>query len=562
MSDNDCTNLEAAAARLEDAILFSEIPRTTKLFSDFLYDYSRVARFYSGAGRAGSPILETARAAGKRDFDRGRVTDALERFNRRAGSPDLSFARIEALRKPGTVAVVTGQQAGLFTGPLYTIHKALTAIKLARCLTEAGVEAVPVFWIATEDHDYDEVNHCRLLDSEGRLREVRYEACERPPDVPVGRITLCPNISEKIGELVALLPDSEFKAGIERDLRESYVAGSGFGDGFASLLARLFRNHGVVLLDPMDDELRRAAAPLYRSAIDKSRDIAAALAKRSAELERAGYHAQIHVSADMVPLFMLEKGRRVALVDQGDRFVLKGLDRSYTKEELLSLVSSRPELFSPSVALRPVVQDFLLPTAAYIGGPAEIAYFAQLGAVYETLDRPLPCVLPRASITIKEPRHQKVLEKHGLRLQDFYDGLHPVVKKVVEQGIDRETANIFADTERVFKEQLDKLESALRQSDRTLAASLDRTREKVHYQVDHLRTRFVHASAHREEATYRQLERAFVTLYPDKNLQERELNVYSFLSRYGPGLLDQLYNAVDVGYSNHKLVAIKGGPST
>jgi uncharacterized protein YllA (UPF0747 family) len=202
------------------------------------------------------------------------------------------------------------------------------------------------------------------------------------------------------------------------------------------------------------------------------------------------------------------------------------------------------------------VQDFLLPTAAYIGGPAEIAYFAQLRAVYETLGRQEPCVLPRASLTLIEARHRKTLTRYGLELGDFFEGLHPAVTKVVEQSLDRDTSNQFDETKQLFNEQLDKLEQALKRTDATLAASLERAREKVLYQIEHLRTRFVHARAHREETTFRQVERAFTTLMPNKNLQERELNVYYFLSRYGPPLIGELYNAADIGYSNHKLVYV------
>src|SRR5262249_36331831 len=158
--------------------------------------------------------------------------------------------------------------------------------------------------------------------------------------------------------------------------------------------------------------------------------IAEALVARSKELEAAGYHAQIHVSEDMVPLFIMDDGRRVALINQGESFAIKGGDRKFTKAELAELSKKSPNCFSPNVTLRPVVQDFLLPTAAYIGGPAEIAYFAQLRAVYEVLGRPDPCVLPRASFTLVEGRHQKTMRKFGLELRDFFDGLHAAVTKV------------------------------------------------------------------------------------------------------------------------------------
>ncbi len=558
MSEADCGNLEAAAEHLKDALRFTEIPRTSGLFNDFLYDYEKVARFYTDRGRTISPLAEHARRVGAQEFDRERVANALERINRRAGSPDLTFEHIEMLRRPGSVAIVTGQQAGLFTGPLYTIHKALTVIKLAACLREQGIEAVPVFWIASEDHDYEEVNHTRLVDRDGHLTSVRYEPEGRKPDVPVGRVLIDSGISKSIDEFLAQLPPSEFTPEIERDLRESYSEGAGFAEAFARLMARLFKDYGVVLMDPLDEELKQVVAPLYSKAIEKSSEIAEALVERSRELERAGYHAQVHVSEDMTPLFIMNDDRRLAMTQSEGRFYVKGADRSFDKEELVELARRCPNCFSPNVTLRPVVQDFLLPTAAYIGGPAEIAYFAQIRAVYETLERELPCVLPRASFTIIEGRHQKTLKKHNLELKDFFEGLHPAITKVVEQSLDRDTANAFAETERMLAEHLDKLEASLRRADQTLSASIKRARAKIIYQIEHLRTQFIHASARREETVFRQVERAYATLLPDKNLQERELNVYYFLSRYGHSLIDELYRAAEIGYSNHKLVYIGG----
>src|SRR5437660_5162006 len=224
----DCKDLEAAADMMTDALRFTEIPRTSRLFNDFLYDYSKVARFYTNYGRSVEPLADHARRIGVQEFDRKRVPDALERINRRAGSSELTFKHIEMLRRPGSVAIVTGQQAGLFTGPLYTIHKALTVIKLARCLRDQGVEAVPVFWIATEDHDYEEVNHCKVVDREGHLAQIRYEASGHKADEPVGSVSLCPAINQTIDELVARIAPSEFMPALERDLRESYAEGVGF----------------------------------------------------------------------------------------------------------------------------------------------------------------------------------------------------------------------------------------------------------------------------------------------------------------------------------------------
>jgi bacillithiol synthase len=561
IKDPDCKNLEAASHKLQDALRFTDIPRMSKLFTDFLYDYEKVAQFYTDFGRTVSPLAEHARQVGAQEFDRDRVADALERINRKAGSPELTFQHIEMLRRNGSVAIVTGQQAGLFTGPLYTIHKALTVIKLAKCLREQGVEAVPVFWIASEDHDYEEVNHTRLIDLEGNLQTVRYEPQNRPLEVPVGKIELDEGINAALDQFIAQLPPSEFLQEIENDLRESYKPGTGFAEAFAKLMARIFKDYGVVLLDPGDEGLKQVAAPLYAKAIEKSTEIASALVERSAALVKAGYHAQVNTAEDMVPLFIIDEGRRVALTERDRRFQVKGSSRTFEKDELAQLALRCPNCFSPNVTLRPVVQDYLLPTAAYIGGPAELAYFAQIRAVYEILERPAPCVLPRASFSIVEGRHQKTMEKYDLQLNDFFEGLHAAITKVVETSLDRSTAEAFAETEKVFNEQLNRLEESLHQADPTLADSLKRSREKVLYQIEHLRTRFIHASARREETTFRQVERAYTTLMPNKNFQERELNAFYFLARYGQSLIDELYDAADVGFSNHRLLYVGGAAS-
>src|SRR5262249_35345849 len=331
---------------------------------------------------------------------------------------------------------------------------------------------------------------------------VKYEPEGHKPDTPVGRVQLCDGIARTIDVLISDLPRSEFAEGIEADLRECYAPGTGFAEAFAKIMARLFREYGVVLLDPLDEQLKEVASPLYAASLEQSAEIAKALVTRSAQLESAGYHAQVHVSEDMVPLFIMDDGRRVALTRQGDTFTIKGSERKFSKTELAELSRKCPNCFSPNVTLRPVVQDFLLPTAAYIGGPAEIAYFAQINAVYEVLGRVEPCVLPRASFTLVEGRHQKTMRKYGLELQDFFDGLHAAVTKVVERSLDRDTANRFAQTEKTLNEQLDQLEAALRKTDATLSESVQGARAKILYQLEHLRTKFVHSSARREEAIF------------------------------------------------------------
>ena len=537
-----------------ETIRFSEIPKTSQLFQDFLYDFNRVENFYEAGARDWEALIARSRRVASQEFNRDAVADVLLEQNRNAGAGEATFANIERLRQNDSVVVITGQQAGLFTGPLYTVFKALTAIKLAHELHKKGVNAIPVFWIAAEDHDFAEVNHTRLVNREGQLVTITYTACSPAEGKPVGAVTLKDGITENIDELIAALPESEFTPQLAADLRESYQPGTGFADAFGKMMMKLFGKFGVVLINPLDDRLKQIGGTIYSQAMQRAPEFAAALVKQSAALEAAGYHAQVYTSNESVPLFMMDEGRRTAMMQRDGHFYLKGREKQFLRDELLDTVHRCPACFSPNVTLRPIVQDFLLPTAIYIGGPAEIAYFAQLRAGYKLLGRIEPLVLSRASFTLLERRHAKTLSKNGLQFSDLFAGLNEVMTKIGEQSLDKETAATFDETERVFEAQLEKLQAALQKVDASLAAALKGGRTNVLSNIHRLRATYVKNVSQRDEAVRHQIERAFAVLYPNKGLQEREINVSYFLARYGYELLDRIYDEVTLEETGHQVL--------
>ncbi|MDQ3009905.1 MAG: bacillithiol biosynthesis cysteine-adding enzyme BshC [Acidobacteriota bacterium] len=538
-------------------IKFSDIPRTSKLYKDFLYDFSRVSQFYQPEGLDIASLTSRVAKVTAQTFARDAVADVLKEQNTSAGAGEATFANIERLRQSDSVVIITGQQAGLFTGPLYTIFKALTAIKLAEHLRTQGVNAVPMFWIAAEDHDFQEVNHTRLVNREGQLATITYTACSPKEGKPVGHVRLADGISENIDQLIAALPESEFVPRLAEDLRDSYQAGAGFADAFAKMIMKLFSQYGVVLINPLDDRFKHVSGEIYSRAMSNLPEFANRLVAASAQLETAGYHSQVYTSQEAVPLFMLDEGRRTAMVRREDgRFYLKGGEKSFAADEMLSTVLRCPNCFSPNVTLRPIVQDFLLPTLAYIGGPAEIAYFAQLRPNYSLLNRVEPVVLPRATFTLIEKRHAKTMAKYGIEFKDLFEGQESVLRKVVEQSLDNDSVRAFDETEKVIEEQLEKLRASLIAVDPTLGDALKGGREKILYQLSNLRTRFIHNRGKRDETSQQQIERLFAVLYPNKNLQEREINVAYFLARYGYDLIDRLYHEVEIGNNDHKLVLL------
>jgi bacillithiol biosynthesis cysteine-adding enzyme BshC len=539
----------------ENAISFGAIPKTSRLFNDFLYNFDRVGRFYEKGGRDVASLVERAKQISAQPFARDEVADVLAEQNQQAGAGAATFANIERLRQTDSVVVITGQQAGLFTGPLYTIFKALTAIKLAERLRGAGVNAIPMFWIAAEDHDFEEINHARLVNREGQLITITYTACSPKEGKPVGDVRLAEGIRDNINELLAALPESEFIPRLAEELRAAYQPGTNFGAAFGKLMMSWLGKFGVVLINPLDDRLKHIAGEIYARAFARTSDFAAQLVNESAALEAAGYHAQVFTSTEAVPLFMLDEGRRTALVRRDDgRIYLKGSEKSFAADELLETVKRCPNCFSPNVTLRPIVQDFLLPTVAYIGGPAEIAYFAQLRPNYELLNRVPPVVLPRASFSLIEKRHAKTLSKYNLTFADLFHGLEETRRKVIEGSLDANTAMIFEETEQVFEAQLEKLRASLLAVDPTLADALKGGREKILYQLQNLRTRFINNRGKRDETTVQQIERLFAVLYPNKGLQEREINFSYFLARYGYDLIDRLSEAITLDSPNHQLL--------
>lgn len=563
-AETACHSTPLAAGLRVETLPFDQVPQQTRLFLDYLRDPTALSRFYPEAVRFHYDLSARAeRVLGAYQTDRAALCDALERMNRGWGAGDQTLANIRVLREADCLTVVSGQQAGLFGGPLYTIYKALSAVKLAECMTQRGVKAVPVFWIATEDHDFAEVATAEFIDRDCALNSVSVPLEMHAEGSPVGCVALGKSINDTVESLLTALPQNEFGDDLERLLRDAYQPGRNYGEAFARVMTALTGKRGLILLDPLDSELKKQAAPLYAEAARRAHEIAIAIAKRSRELEASGYHAQVAPSENSFPLFLHdENGARHALTrtengkyrQKPDRQGRRSLADEYSAEELSDLALREPARFSPNVTLRAVVQDFLLPTAAYYGGAAEIAYFAQTSGVYRLLDRPVTPILHRASMTMVEKHTWRSLERYHIDLRDLFAGLDHVVARVVEEYLGKETSEAFDHTTTTFKKELDALQKQLRRVDPTLAGALDTGRRKINYQIDGLRTRFQRAQMARDEAVHRQLQRAFDLLYPNKALQERHINITSLLSRHGRYVVDWIYDAIDLGSNEHQVV--------
>lgn len=488
--------------------------------------------------------------------DREQLCTALTETNRRIDAGSKAFENIELLRDIDTVAVVTGQQAGLFTGPLYTIYKALSAVRLAKDLTSNGRKAVPVFWVATEDHDFDEVAETYVLDRNAEAVRLRYEPADVGKNVSVGEIKLDQTIVSVVDELFSRLPKSEFSAGIRDLLTTAYREGRGIGEAFGGTLAALFSNYGLVIIDPLEKGIKRLAAPIYKQAVSHADEIVAAIREQNRSLDSDGFHAQVLVEDDYFPLFLRdEEGKRTALRRTGDgAYRAKDGEHDFTTAELEQIAADEPERLSPGVMLRSVVQDHLLPTICYFGGAAEIAYFAQNSAAYTALKRPVTPIFHRQSFTVVESRQSRALERFRWDIRRLFDGKESAALAAAADVLSPKMAGIFADVEQRVNAELDRLDEALCESDVTLAANLATRRRKIIYHISTLRKKALLAETRKDETMMRQIDDLFNSLLPSGGLQERTLNVFSFINKHGFGFIDLLYNSVDLNDKGHRVV--------
>ena len=537
------------------SIPYTQIPRTSRLFTDYLYDYGRVSEFFSGHPFEAASFRNAARLIEYGSELRQQVVAVLKEQNQGFSSSEKTFESLKKLERPGCYTVVTGQQMGLFSGPVFAFYKALTAIKLARSLSSRGLEAVPIFWLATEDHDLEEVNHCFVQDRQGEPRRLDYPEQPPIPGARVGEVRLTDTVFRLQNDLRGILPDSAEVSGVFKLLAECYKPGESYGTAFGRLMARLFRNFGVVLMDPMDRRLHKLSAPVFRAAIQSAPELQRGLAERNRRLTEGGYHIQVRVTGSSSLLFVQENSRRTAMRLQGGNFVsAQGI--ACPPEDLLARLEQQPENFSPNVLLRPVMQDALLPTVAYVSGPSELAYLAQAGSVYQSVLGRMPVVFPRASFTVLDRPATRLLRKYGLQIPDVYAGKQSLREKMAMRFLPDGLTALFQKASSELEQNLEMIRKALGQVDPTLVDAAAGSARKMQYQLSGLERKAAAAVQSRTEQVERDASKLENTLYPQKTLQERLFSGISFLAWYGPQFLDQIYEAIPLHSSDHQLLSL------
>ena len=506
-----------------------ELPHTSKLIRDYLEKFSRLKPFYGHEPEYES-ITKFARNLEFPAERRHQVADVLRAQNVLFGSSPETAKNIDRLAN-GAVAVVSGQQVGLFGGPAFSFYKALTAIQAAESLTKDGIEAVPVFWMATEDHDVDEVRHVTWF-HEGELQRFELPQPEEN-GVPVGRIRLGSAIDELVRRAQPLLGET-----FGGYLHATYIPEATYGSAFAGLFARIFADFGLILLDPLDDRLHQIAAPILREALACRDQLNDDLLGRAKALEQAGYEPQVKVTSRSTLLFSLTSGKREVITAANGSFTSGAT--TLPREEWIDLVEAEPENFSPNAILRPVMQDYLLPTVAYFGGPSEIAYFAQSQVIYQKLLGRMPVLLPRADFTLVDPKGERLLKKYRLDVEEVWEGSESLRKRMYNSVVPKKLAREFDDNLHKMDKNLKKLHREIAKVDPTIQGTIARAEKRIRYQIEKLRHK-TGAALDRHEKQIEAHEKFLENLlYPQKGLQSRDLCFLPFLARWGSGGLYEL----------------------
>ena len=534
---------------IPDCISFNSIPHTTRIFSDFL-SYSAAARKFFPTQPDVGHVAAFARSVPRDRERQARVADALEKQNRAWGASDATLRNIQRLRD-GAYAVVTGQQVGLFGGPLMSLFKAASVLALARQVEQAGVECVPVFWMASEDHDLEEVNQALLLTHDFQLAPFTAKTAGIT-GAPVAHLRFAEGTNETVAQAAKLLGES-----LAADyLRQSYAEGETFSNAFAKLYTRIFsgREHGLIFLDPADPELHRIAAPLFLDALQRSAELDQAVLERDKELRDGDYHEQVKVTGESTPLFALVDGVRVPVHRANGAFTIA--KEAVSTEELQKRVATAPENFSANVLLRPVLQDYWLPTLAYIGGPAEIAYFAQAAVVYEKLLGRVTPILPRMSATLIEPRIERLLNKYEVELPELFHGECQLRDCLAARSLPAELKQDFEQARQSVEAAVARISESLKTLDPSLVEAASRAASKMHYQVNRLEKRAAQAELRRTEILSRHAAQIENALYPKTALQEREIGGLYFYANHGPELIDRLIDLAQARCPEHKVLTL------
>jgi bacillithiol biosynthesis cysteine-adding enzyme BshC len=528
-----------------------DLPSVTPLFADFWQGSERFSSLAPRHFTRPGVFAEQSRLLAGVSRDRATLVTVLREQNERFGAGTRTLDNVARLAAQGSVAVIGGQQAGLFGGPLYTVHKAITILRVARrAEEELGSPVVPVFWIASEDSDVAEVDHVFVTDRDDVLKELRLGGND-DGKLPVSRVRLGDGVGSLIAELSEALPAGGTGEELLAHLRAAYTPGRTYPQAFAAWMTVLFRDMGLVMVDPSDVRLKGMALGLFAREIEEKSPITMAVVKQTGRLVAAGYSPQIELREGFLTLFHQDPARD-AITIQGNGFQLKSSGRRFAAAELTRLLADSPDLFTPNAVLRPLFQDTLFPTLAVVLGPSEIAYWAQLTLAYESMGIPMPILFPRSSLTLIEHRIERLRTKLDVGLRDVIVRGERIIDDILRREIPPSLLQRIEDGRAGARERWAAILAEIDLLDPTLHRTAELGAGRSQRQLDFIERKIAQAARRKNLVLRGQVRRLVSSLAPRGGLQERTLNVLPFLVREGTGILARIEQAIDPFAPEHR----------
>jgi bacillithiol biosynthesis cysteine-adding enzyme BshC len=473
--------------------------------------------------------------------DREQLYNVLKEYNQKVNSTTEVMEALEQFKRRDALVVVGGQQTGLFSGPLYVIYKAVSIIHEARRLSnQLDRPVLPVFWLAGEDHDLDEVNHIYSLSPQVSIDKIKIQSSFKYR-AAISNVPIEASEWEEALELLSQsLMDTEFKPELIDKLRSIADQSTTLTDGFAQCLSWLFGSYGLILMDAHDPKVRQLETDMFEAMLRQHENTRESLIHTKRQLEEQGYTAQADVREDAVNLFIDDPVERKLLVSGQDRFSDKKGERSWTLDELIQIARNQPERLSNNVFTRPIMQEFLFPVLSTVLGPGEIAYWGLLKTAFHQYEMKMPIVWPRWQFTLVEGTIQKFMNKFEVSFEQTVEGLQPHKEAWLKQQDQLNLDEQFSAIKNQFSELYVPIIETVAQINPGLKKLGETNHEKILEQIAFLEKRSIDAFQSQFDSAIRQWERIEYSLVPLEKRQERVYNIFNYLNKYGVGFIDQL----------------------
>ncbi|MEO6695740.1 MAG: bacillithiol biosynthesis cysteine-adding enzyme BshC [Ignavibacteria bacterium] len=543
------------------SIPFTSLPTFNELFLDYINNFETVRKYYEYDYKNFEDFfkcIETKKETHEtgKNFFRNDVCDILNTQNRSFKSGIKTFDNLNLLKDHNTFAVVTGQQLGLLTGPFYTILKIINTVQLSKKLNDkfSDYKFVPVFWLEADDHDFQEINNINIISKDNEIKNIKYYEKGLESDKylkPSGNLIFDEYIDTFVNELEGSLNKTDFTESIFTMIRDSYRPEINFKSSFTGFVNSLLGDRGIIFIDPSDPEIKKLLKPVFETELRTSPAVCEIVINTTVELEES-YQAQVKPKA--INIFYIHEGNRYLIEPRENSiYALKHSRTKFTKEELFDLLETNPERFSWNVVTRPICQDYLLPTVAYVGGPSEVSYFAQFKGVYKFFNVAMPVVYPRTSVTLIEGRVKNFLEKYNISFEELFNEKE-LSRKLIKNISDTDSEEIFSN----MKEELTALfytyEKELVKIDPVNSAAFSKRNQQYIESLNVAKEKFITSQSRQNEVISNQLQKVLLYVFPGENLQERVYNIVYYLNKYSIELIDTMFNDIKIDDHNHQLI--------